>query len=99
MRTAAGEGLEERQNRTMRSLSRRVFPETETVPDDASASIEVTRAQRRRQAVVTEAAALRRARAECAARAGAGRGRRDRQGGEGNLERRREWLTCAAPRA
>ncbi|MEU0214847.1 DUF721 domain-containing protein [Streptomyces sp. NPDC006265] len=58
----------ERQNRAMRELSRRAFPEPEAVPDDAPASIEVTRAQRRRQAAVTEAAVLRRARAERAAR-------------------------------
>ncbi|MER6104596.1 hypothetical protein ABT115_20280 [Streptomyces sp. NPDC001832] len=34
------------------------------MPDDASAPIEALRAQRRRQAAITEAAALRRARAE-----------------------------------
>ncbi|MFJ3043864.1 DciA family protein [Streptomyces tendae] len=58
----------ERQNRAMRELSRRAFPQPEAAPDDAPASIEVTRAQRRRQAAATEAAALRRARAERAAR-------------------------------
>ncbi|MFD9601765.1 DUF721 domain-containing protein [Streptomyces sp. NPDC059970] len=58
----------ERQNRAMRELSRRAFPEPDVVPDDAPAPIEQARAQRRRQAAATEAAALRRARAE---RAGA----------------------------
>ncbi|MFF3733361.1 DciA family protein [Streptomyces sp. NPDC002476] len=59
----------ERQNRAMRELSRRAFPETDlVVPDDAPAPIRTARAQRRRQAAATEAAALRRARAE---RAGA----------------------------
>lgn len=53
----------ERQTAAMRELSRRAFPE----PDDAPASIEVSRAQRR-QAAATEAAALRRARAEKAGR-------------------------------
>ncbi|MEW2116984.1 transposase family protein [Streptomyces sp. NPDC005474] len=54
----------ERQNRAMRELSRRAFPEPDVVPDDAPAPIEQARAQRRRQAAVTEAAALRRARQE-----------------------------------
>ncbi|MET9760031.1 hypothetical protein ABZ016_13395 [Streptomyces sp. NPDC006372] len=58
----------ERQTAAMRELSRRAFPEPDVVPDDAPASIEVSRAQRRRQAAATEAAALRRARAERAAR-------------------------------
>ena len=58
----------ERQTAAMRELSRRAFPEPDVVPDDAPASIEVTRAQRRRQAAATEAAALRRARQERAAR-------------------------------
>ncbi|MFM9584230.1 DUF721 domain-containing protein [Streptomyces caniscabiei] len=58
----------ERQNRAMRELSRRAFPDPETVPDDAPAPIEATRAQRRRQAAATEAAALSRARQERAAR-------------------------------
>ncbi|MEV7160249.1 DciA family protein [Streptomyces misionensis] len=58
----------ERQNQAMRELSRRAFPETALVPEDAPTLIEQTRAQRRRQAAATEAAALRRARAE---RAGA----------------------------
>jgi predicted nucleic acid-binding Zn ribbon protein len=58
----------ERQNRAMRELSRRAFPEPDVVPDDAPAPIEQARAQRRRQAAATEAAALRRARAERAAR-------------------------------
>ncbi|MFE4336024.1 hypothetical protein ACFRQM_43710 [Streptomyces sp. NPDC056831] len=38
------------------------------MPDDASAPIEQARAQRRHQAAITEAAALRRARAERASR-------------------------------
>ncbi|MET9535345.1 hypothetical protein ABZY02_33115 [Streptomyces sp. NPDC006649] len=54
----------ERQNRAMRELSRRAFPEPPAVPDDAPTPIDQTRAQRRRQAAATEAAALRRARAE-----------------------------------
>jgi hypothetical protein len=54
----------ERQSAAMRELSRRAFPEPETVPDDAAASIEAPREQRRCQAAATEAAALRRARAE-----------------------------------
>ncbi|MFC4506112.1 MULTISPECIES: DUF721 domain-containing protein [Streptomyces] len=58
----------ERQTRAMRELSRRAFPDPEVVPDDATASIEVTRAQRRRAAATTEAAALRRARTERAGR-------------------------------
>ncbi|MER5886993.1 hypothetical protein ABT160_24480 [Streptomyces sp. NPDC001941] len=49
------------QNRAMRELSRRAFPETALSPDDAPTPIEQARAQRRRQAAVTEAAALRRA--------------------------------------
>ncbi|MEU2357922.1 DciA family protein [Streptomyces misionensis] len=53
-----------RQNRAMRELSRRAFPESAPAPDDAPTPIEQTRAQRRRQAAATEAAALRRARAE-----------------------------------
>ncbi|MFF2779955.1 DciA family protein [Streptomyces sp. NPDC058052] len=54
----------ERQTTAMRELSRRAFPETDVAADDAPAPIEQARAQRRRQAAVTEAAALRRARAE-----------------------------------
>ncbi|MFD3533342.1 DUF721 domain-containing protein [Streptomyces sp. NPDC058664] len=54
----------ERQTAVMRELSRRAFPEPDVVPDDAPAPIEQARAQRRRQAAATEAAALRRARAE-----------------------------------
>lgn len=55
----------ERQNQAMRELSRRAFPEPPAVPEDASAApIDQARVQRRRQAAVTEAAALRRARAE-----------------------------------
>ncbi|MFI1015873.1 DUF721 domain-containing protein [Streptomyces sp. NPDC020965] len=51
----------ERQNRAMRELSRLAYPEPPAVPDDAPAPIGQARAQRRRQAAVTEAAALRRA--------------------------------------
>ncbi|KPI00012.1 protein of unknown function DUF721 [Actinobacteria bacterium OK074] len=58
----------ERQTRAMRELSRRAFPETDVVPDDAPAPIAAARAQRRHQADVSHAAALRRARAERAAR-------------------------------
>ncbi|MFE3144282.1 DciA family protein [Streptomyces scopuliridis] len=58
----------ERQNRAMRELSAQAFPEPETAPDDAPASIEPTRAQRRREAAATHAAALRRAQAERAGR-------------------------------
>ncbi|MEH0541435.1 DciA family protein [Streptomyces sp. NPDC006632] len=58
----------ERQTRAMRELSRRAFPEIDVVPDDALAPIAAARAQRRHQADVSHAAALRRARAERAAR-------------------------------
>ncbi|WP_331720690.1 DciA family protein (plasmid) [Streptomyces sp. NBC_01178] len=54
----------ERQTAAMRELSRRAFPEPPSVPDDALAPIDQARIQRRRQAAVTEAAALRRARQE-----------------------------------
>ncbi|MFI8007969.1 DUF721 domain-containing protein [Streptomyces sp. NPDC086010] len=54
----------ERQNQAMRELSRRAFPEPPVVPDDAPAPIDQVRVQRRRQAAMTEAAALRRARAD-----------------------------------
>ncbi|MFD9458593.1 DciA family protein [Streptomyces sp. NPDC059985] len=54
----------ERQTRVMRELSRRAFPDPESNPDGGLATIEDARARRRRQAVATEAAALRRARAE-----------------------------------
>ncbi|MFD5412440.1 hypothetical protein [Streptomyces nojiriensis] len=54
----------ERQTAAMRELFRRAFPEPEVVADDAPAPIEQVRLQRRRQAAVTEAATLRRARAE-----------------------------------
>ncbi|MGW6287362.1 DciA family protein [Streptomyces sp. NPDC055107] len=58
----------ERQTRAMRELSRRAFPETEAPLEDASALINASRLQRRREAAATEASALRRARAERAAR-------------------------------
>ncbi|GAA1924116.1 DciA family protein [Streptantibioticus ferralitis] len=58
----------ERQTAAMRELSRRAFPEPETAVTNAPAPIEAIRAQRRRQAAATEAAALQRARAERAAR-------------------------------
>ncbi|MFG3142434.1 DciA family protein [Streptomyces sp. NPDC048211] len=58
----------ERQNRAMRELSRRAFPETDVVADDAPAPIDQARTQRRREADASHAAALRRARAERAAR-------------------------------
>ncbi|KOG73063.1 hypothetical protein ADK78_17530 [Kitasatospora aureofaciens] len=60
----------ERQTAAMRELSRRAFPEPDTVPDDAPAPIEQARTERRRQADASHAAALRRARAERAARKG-----------------------------
>ncbi|MFF9690515.1 DUF721 domain-containing protein [Streptomyces sp. NPDC014623] len=58
----------ERQNRAMRELGRRAFPEPPVVPDDAPAPIVQARVQRRRQAAMTEAAALRRARDKKAGR-------------------------------
>ncbi|MFF8918418.1 DUF721 domain-containing protein [Streptomyces sp. NPDC015032] len=58
----------ERQTAAMRALARRAFPEPPAAPDDVPAPIEQARAQRRHQAVATEAAALRRARSERAAR-------------------------------
>lgn len=54
----------ERQNRAMRELSRRAFPEPEASLDDQPAPIEIARVQRRREAAATRAAAVRRARAE-----------------------------------
>jgi predicted nucleic acid-binding Zn ribbon protein len=54
----------ERQNRAMRELSRRAFPEPEVVSDDAPAPIEAVRAQRRQESEKTRLAALRRARRE-----------------------------------
>ncbi|MDX3232536.1 DciA family protein [Streptomyces sp. ME19-01-6] len=66
---AIAEALE-RQTRAMRELSRRAFPEPDAVSDDGSAPIEAVRAQRRRQAAATEAAALRQARAERAQKLG-----------------------------
>ncbi|WP_405986937.1 hypothetical protein [Streptomyces sp. NBC_00872] len=54
----------ERQTAALRALSHRAFPEPEMSPDDQPAPIEVTRAERRRRAAATEAAALCRARAE-----------------------------------
>ncbi|MFK0112495.1 DciA family protein [Streptomyces sp. NPDC091217] len=58
----------ERQTRAMRELSAQAFPEPESAPDDAPASIETARAHRRRESEVSRAAALRRAREERAAR-------------------------------
>jgi hypothetical protein len=54
----------------MRELSRCAFPEPDDVPDDAPAPIEQARTERRRQAEVSHAAALRRA---CGARGEGGR--------------------------
>ncbi|MFB7852423.1 hypothetical protein ACFC34_36155 [Streptomyces sp. NPDC056053] len=66
----------ERQNRAMRELSHRAFPEPPAVPDGVSAPIEqAARMQRRRQAAATEAAVLRRARAQRAARTQGAAGR------------------------
>lgn len=59
----------ESQTRALRELSRRAFPDPD--PDEQFSPIEVARAQRRRQAAATEAAALRRARKERAERASA----------------------------
>ncbi|WP_051866191.1 DUF721 domain-containing protein [Streptomyces griseus] len=58
----------ERQNRAMRELSRRAFPEPEVSSDDQPAPIEAGRIQRRREAEATRTLALRRARTERAAR-------------------------------
>ncbi|MER6199958.1 hypothetical protein ABT234_21630 [Streptomyces sp. NPDC001586] len=58
----------QRQSAAMRELILRAFPEPEDVPDDGPAPIEDARAQRRRQAAATEAAALNRARGKRAAR-------------------------------
>ncbi|GGZ18511.1 DciA family protein [Streptomyces nitrosporeus] len=58
----------ERQTKALRELSRRAFPDREPDPNDAPAPIDAARIKRRRQAAVTEAAALRRSRAERAAR-------------------------------
>jgi hypothetical protein len=52
----------------MRELSRRAFPEPDSVPDDAPASIAAARAQRRRDAEKSRIAALSRARKERANR-------------------------------
>ncbi|WP_051820128.1 DciA family protein [Streptomyces sp. NRRL S-920] len=58
----------QRQTAAMRELSRRAFPETDVVvPEDAPVPIEQARAERRRQADASHAAAVRRARAERAA--------------------------------
>jgi predicted nucleic acid-binding Zn ribbon protein len=59
----------ERQTAAMRELSRRAFPESDIVPDDAPAPLEVVRVQRRREVAATHAAALRRARSERAQQA------------------------------
>ncbi|MGW6880201.1 DUF721 domain-containing protein [Streptomyces goshikiensis] len=61
----------ERQTAAMRELSQRAFPEPDVVADDAPAPIEQARAERRRQADASRAAALHRARAERAQRTGA----------------------------
>ncbi|MCY0955044.1 DciA family protein [Streptomyces sp. H27-S2] len=62
----------QRQNTVLRELSRRAFPETDAVaPDDAPTQFDAARSERRRQAEVSRAAALRRARAERAQRNGA----------------------------
>lgn len=52
----------ERQTAAMRELSRRAFSESDVVPDDAPAPIEQAGTERRRQADVSHAAAVRRAR-------------------------------------
>ncbi|MFD5473379.1 DciA family protein [Streptomyces sp. NPDC127105] len=58
----------ERQTAAMQELSLRAFPEPEPAADDQPAPIEQARIERRRQADVSHAAALRQARAERAAR-------------------------------
>ncbi|WP_030990057.1 DciA family protein [Streptomyces sp. NRRL WC-3744] len=58
----------ERQTRAMRTLSLQAFLEPEQAADEQPAPIEQARSERRRQAEVSHAAALRRARAERAAR-------------------------------
>ncbi|MFJ3594631.1 DciA family protein [Streptomyces sp. NPDC090082] len=59
----------ERQTAAMRELSRIAFPETDVaVEADAPTPFDATRSERRRQAEVSRAAALRRARAEKAGR-------------------------------
>ncbi|MFJ6053616.1 DciA family protein [Streptomyces sp. NPDC092307] len=58
----------ERQARVMQELRLRAFPEPEAVAEDKPIPIEQGRAERRRQAEVSHAAALRLARAERAAR-------------------------------
>ncbi|MZE72615.1 DciA family protein [Streptomyces sp. SID5789] len=54
----------ERQNQAMRELSRRAFPNPEPSSDGGPTPLEDTRAERRRVADASHAAALRRARAE-----------------------------------
>ena len=54
----------ERQNRAMRELSRRAFPEHAPDPNGGSASLENARTERRREMEASHAMALRRARAE-----------------------------------
>lgn len=63
--SAIAEAIES-QTRALRELSRRAFPDPD--PGDQPSPIEAARAQRRREAAATEAAALRRARAERAQR-------------------------------
>ncbi|MEU5443717.1 MULTISPECIES: DciA family protein [Streptomyces] len=58
----------ERQAAAMRELSLRAFPEPDNVPDDAPTPFDATRSERSRQAEVSRAAALCRARQERAAR-------------------------------
>jgi hypothetical protein len=65
--SAIAEAIES-QTRALRALSRCAFPEPD--PSDQPNAIEAARAQWRRQAAATEAAALRRARAERAQRVG-----------------------------
>ncbi|MEU9083373.1 DciA family protein [Streptomyces sp. NPDC048357] len=60
----------DRHARVMRELRLRAFPEPEPVADNQPARIEQARLERRRQADVSYAAALRRARAERAQRSG-----------------------------
>ncbi|WP_343239763.1 DciA family protein [Streptomyces sp. SID9913] len=78
----------ERQTAAMRALSLWAFPEPEQAADDQPAQIEQACTKRRRQADVSHAAALRRARAERAARkAGTAAGQLKAPAVVGELER------------
>ncbi|MBP5904599.1 DUF721 domain-containing protein [Streptomyces scabiei] len=77
----------ERQNRAMRELSRRAFPEPVS-SEEQPAPLDAVRVQRRRESEATRALALRRARAERAARQGStAAGHLEGAAGAGELER------------